>query len=91
MEKIGAAGEGSSGEAISGIGMSKARKEQQRWSELIGVSSQSSEAHSGFSGSVQSPDSRNDILSLVGSGGFSECKMDDIILEQSKARALDSP
>ena len=52
--------------------------------------SSQSEAHSCFSGSVQSPDSWDDTLSLDCSGRFSDCEWDDISLEQPKALALDS-
>ena len=48
---IGAAGEGSSGEVTLGMELSEVGREW--WSELIGMSSQPSEAHSSFSGSVQ--------------------------------------
>ena len=89
-EKIGAAGIGLSGEATSGMGLSEAGREQQWWLELIGLSSQPSEAHFGFSGSVQSPGYGDDILFLVGSGRLSECESDDISPGQPKAPALDS-
>ena len=57
VRKIGTAGEGSTGDLTLIMGLSEAGRERQWWSELIGVSSQPCEAHSGFSGSVQSPDS----------------------------------
>ena len=50
------------------------------------MSSQLSLAHSGFFTCVQSLDSEDDILSLI--GGFSECESDYIIPGQPEAPAL---